>query len=196
MQNKQPDEITFDGQQTGEMILATVTPHPLQKAINFIIVFLLAILLFIVSYAISGFMIAISPAIRIPAAIISVLLAIAGIWWNNHTYANTVTYITDRRIIRFEAVSPFFRAKRSLFWNEVLKAKAYSPGILWRIMNIGVVRIEPHQLEHENIMIPNVYMFEDVANYIDKIIFTFNNRPQDMGSIRPFIAKPKGHRDN
>ena len=102
----------------------------------------------------------------------------AELWWQallarfpSYCPADALSYLaTDRRIIRFEQVSPFFSAKRALFWNEVLKAKAFAPSFLFRLLRIGKVVVESHESGGENVYIDNVFLFDDVANYIDKII--------------------------
>jgi hypothetical protein len=91
-------------------------------------------------------------------------------------------------------VSPFFVTKRALFWNEALKAKAYASNIFFRSFKIGTIDVEPQLAEHEDVRVTDVYYFEDLANYIDKILFTFKNKPEDIASIKPFVPKVKGQR--
>ena len=66
--------------------------------------------------------------------------------------------------------------------------------MIFRLMKVGILQIEPVAAEQESITIPDVYYHEDLANYIDKILFTFKNKPQDMHGIRPFVPQPKGKR--
>ncbi len=49
--------------------------------------------------------------------------------------------------------------------------------------------------KHEDVRVTDVYYFEDLANYIDKILFTFKNTPGDIAAIKPFVPHPKGQRD-
>ena len=188
-------EIVFDGQQTDERILATIIPHSVAKQIAFAKVSFLALFLFLVAGMISSAVPAIGTTILVGGFLLSILALGGGIWWTTTTYAAAKTYLTDRRIIRFEAVSPFFVTKRALFWNEALKAKGYIPNLLYKVLRMGHLRVEPHLAEHEDVFVPNVEYYEDLANYIDKILFTFKNRPDEIGSLKPFIPKPRGQRD-
>ncbi|KKR86473.1 hypothetical protein A2875_04135 [Candidatus Gottesmanbacteria bacterium RIFCSPHIGHO2_01_FULL_46_14] len=177
----------FEGQQEGERILYTVSPHPLVKTIAITRILVLALVFFIITYLIS-------PTIGIIALVISIVLVAGGIWWNTHVYKTSKTYLTDRRVYRIEVVSPFFQTKRALFWTEALKAKGYAPNMFWRMLKIGTVEIQPHLDTNEGVRITDVYFFEDLANYIDKILYLVKNNPGDIPTIRPFIPKPAGSR--
>lgn len=188
-------EIQFDGQQSGERILYTITPHPLSKYLAITRTIVLAFVFPIILFMIAGIIPQTATFLRIFGTMLSLILIGAGIWWNMIVYSKSKTFITDRRVIRFDVVSPFFMTKRALFWNEVLKAKAYAPNMFFRLFKVGVVMVEPLMSDHEDVTIPHVYYFEDLANYIDKILYTFKNKPEDIVTIKPFIPLPKGKRD-
>lgn len=189
------DDIQFDGQQSDERILSVLLPHVISKWISIGIWFFLSVVFFVVIMLLQN-AIGNSVQLLIPVAIlISSSIMIAGYWWNTIVFSKSKTYLTDRRIIRFEQVSPFFSAKRALFWNEVLKAKAFAPSFLFRLLRIGKVVVESHESGGENVYIDNVFLFDDVANYIDKILYIYKNKPDDISTIKPFIPREKGHRD-
>lgn len=186
--------IQFDGQQTDERILFTITPHRFTHYIAVAKLFFLCTFFYTIILFIASAVVIMSQTIQLIGFILAVLTFLAGFWWNKRVYTLSKTYITDRRIIRFDVVSPFFQTKRALFWNEALKAKGFSSNMLFRTLGIGIVEILPIVLDHEAVHVRDVYLFEDVANYIDKILFTFKNTPSEIPSIRPFIPKPKGMR--
>lgn len=188
-------DIQFDGQQTDERILHVVTPHQLAKHIALVRLLFLAIFFFLILQLISSVVPTIAGTARIISVLLTGTLLVVGVWWNQTVYGKSKTFITDRRIIRFEVMTPFFTTKRALFWNEALKAKGYAPNVFWKMLKIGKVRVEPQLAEGEDVLIHDVYMYDDVANYIDKILFTFKNKPADVASINPFVPKPKGARD-
>lgn len=186
---------TFDGQQEGERVLYVVTPHPLAKQLAITRIVFLSIFLYLVLWVIGTIVPIYVMLLQIIGFLLALLLLIIGVWWNQTVYHKAKTYITDRRIIRFDVVSPFFMTKRALFWNEALKAKAYSPNIFFRSMKIGTIDVEPQLAEHEDVQVRDVYYFEDLANYIDKILFTFKNSPAEIANMKPFVPKGKGQRD-
>jgi len=185
----------FDGQQEGERVLYTITPHAIHKYLAIARLIFLALFFFIVLWVIGGIVPVMTTILRTAGFVQSLLLLAIGYWWNLTVFRKSRTYITDRRIIRFDVVSPFFVTKRALFWNEALKAKAYASNIFFRAFKIGTIDVEPLMAEHEDVRVPDVYYFEDLANYIDKILFTFKNKPGDIAAIKPFVPKAKGQRD-
>lgn len=187
--------IVFDGQQEGELILYEIRPHVISKYIAIGRVVLLGLGLFIVLLMTAGVAPVIAPILRLGGFVVMIILIAISVWWNGKVYGLSKTYITDRRIMRVTAVSPFFQAKRSLFWNEALKAKGYAPNILYRSLGIGTVEVAPHMDQHEDIIITDCAYFEDLANYIDKILYTFKQTPSGIASLKPFIPLPRGHRD-
>ena len=186
--------IVFDGQQEGERILYEIHPHRMTKYLAITRIILLALSLFIVVLLTAGVVPAVAPILRVSGLVMSVLLIAVSVWWNGKVYDQSKTYITDRRIMRFEMVSPFFQAKRSLFWNEALKAKGYAPNYVYRLLGIGTVEVTPHMDQHEDVIITDVRYFEDIANYIDKILYTFKQTPSAIADLKPFIAKPRWKR--
>jgi hypothetical protein len=187
-------QIQFDGQQEGERILAEITPNIIPVIIKLLISLILIIFFEAVLFSISGIMTMIGPVIRM-VGLITGVIAMGFFGWSVYAMqAKTRTYITDRRIIRFEMLSPVFTAKRSLFWSEVLKAKGYSTNLFLRLVNVGSVQIEPQAAEHETIRITNVSYFDDIANYIDKILYTYKNKPDSLNAIKPFIFAARGKR--
>ena len=186
----------FDGQQTDERILFEITPHPLSRMLSLVQLVLLAVFFGLVLFLIASVAPAAGAALRAIGLVLPIFIIAIGFWWTNTVFAKAKTYITDRRIIRFDVVSPFFTTKRALFWNEALKAKAYAPNLLSRFLGIGIVEVEPVMGDKENVRVTDVGYFDDLANYIDKILFTFKNKPAEISTINPFVPKPRGHRDS
>ena len=188
------EAIGFEGQQTGERVLYTIVPHPLSKFIAIAKIIGISIFFYLMLVLIGTVVPQAASPLKTIGFIFSALLLGIGTWWNNTVYAKDRTYITDRRIIRFDVVSPFFKTKRALFWNEALKAKGYAPNLFFRMRKIGILEVEPIMGDKENVIVRDVFYFEDLANYIDKILFTFKNKPAEVDQIAPFIPKPRGER--
>ncbi len=183
----------FDGQQEGERVLFEIHPHTLVKQFATARVIFTAVIFLVIIVVIAAQSNMPAP-IYVTGVIVVIALLAAGLWWNKKFFSDTRTFITDRRIMRFERVSPFMIAKRALFWNEALKAKAYEPNLLLQNLKIGTLVVEPQVSGEENVVVPQVHYAEDLANYIDKILFIFKNTPGDIATIRPFVPKPRGAR--
>ncbi len=188
-------ETKFEGQQEGERVLYVISPHAIAKHLAIARIIFLTVFFFVVLWVIGTIVPSAATLLMVMGFILSLALLLIGVWWNMTVYAKDKTYITDRRIIRFDVVSPFFITKRALFWNEALKAKAYSPNIIYRSMKVGTIDVEPQLAEGEDVRVTDVYYFEDLANYIDKILFTFKNTPAEITNLKPFVPKAKGQRN-
>lgn len=186
--------IAFDGQQEGERILYELHPHQIAKYLAILRGILLSLGLVLVLLIIASVVPTIAAILTTIGVILGLFLTCASVWWNNKVYGQSRTYITDRRIMRFDIVSPFYQTKRSLFWHEALKAKGYAPNFFYRILGIGTVDVAPHMDAHEDVVIPNVAFFEDIANYIDKILFIYKQNASNIADFKPFIPKPRGQR--
>lgn len=185
----------FDGQQEGERILYVVHEHPLTAYVSYVTVAVLTLLIFGFTALIASTFSDMSGVIWTIGGIFGLLVLSLGALWTKRHHEQSLAYITDRRIMRFEAVSPFLVAKRALFWNEALKAKAVTKNLFWKILNIGMVIVETQVPDQGEVRLGNVYYYDDLVNYIDKILYLFKNTPSEITGLRPFVPKPKGKRD-
>lgn len=190
------DDRTFYGQHEDEVILCEIRPHWTRKSLA---------VLYGMFYGLSVFQIIVFfdkfPRLEsdyvVTAAIITGLivnLLVTGWLWYCANLARA--FVTDRRLIRLEAAFPIFINRRTLFWNEVLKVKGYAPNVIFRLMRVGTLALQPvmAQSGQEDVKLHYVYYFGDLANYIDKILFTYKTKPEDVKEIRPFVARPSGER--
>src|SRR3989338_8895494 len=94
--------IQFDGQQTDERILFMITPHRFAHYIAITKLFFLCAVFYSILIFISYTVPVMQTTIRGGGFVLAVLTFLAGFWWNKRVYTLSKTYITDRRIIRFE----------------------------------------------------------------------------------------------
>ncbi len=202
MRNSDSD---FFGKQEGEKILYVVHPHPLATTVNLIKVYLIAVVILIVlallGMQITGF----EGWFVMAGLIVAVIMVFFGTKILTDYQKRDVAYITDRRLVRFEPTTLFATNPRSLSWDEVTKAKTYPPNFLWKQLAIGNVVVQARtparpddfgrgQAVADDIELKNVYYYRDLGNYIDKILFTYKQKPREMEEVRPFIPKPRGER--
>jgi hypothetical protein len=137
--------------------------------------------------------------------VIALILAVIGTKIVTDYQTRDIAYITDRRLMRFEPTTLFATNPRSLTWDEVVKVKTYPPNAIWKQLAIGNVIVHartpsrpdehtPGAVAADDIELKDVYYYKDLGNYIDKILFTYKQKPKEMDTIRPFVAKPKGER--
>ncbi len=204
MQSKQdfPAHLTkpaFYGHQEGERILYSASPHGFYMFSRFIWILVLCtaiiwsgLLLFSVleqKYGIE------EPAFFMwRLAVTSAAVGIILCWWSWYAWRKTKLIVTDRRVVRIDASVPFIERMRILFWQDIAKTKSYSPTWLHRLFKVGTLQVQPTITPLEDLRIANMYYFNDLANYMDKIMYTAKTKPAELEALRPFILKPKGQR--
>jgi hypothetical protein len=194
----------FFGRQEGERILYVVKPHPLSLTFKLFRIYLIAFAVFVV-LAILGTQLVYLDLFIIAGVIIAIIMVAAGTKVVIDYQNRDIAYITDRRLMRFEPTTLFATNPRSLTWDEVVKVKTYPPNALWKQLAIGNVVVHartparpdehtPGAVAADDIELKDVYYYKDLGNYIDKILFTYKQKPKEMEAIHVFIPKPKGER--
>ena len=196
MHNTEKD---FFGRQDGERILYVVRPHRISLAFKVLKIYIIALAVFLV-FAILGAQLLYLDLFIILGLLIATIMVTIGTKVVTDYQNRDIAYITDRRLMRFEPTTLFATNPRSLTWDEVVKVKTYPPNTLWKQMAIGNVvvhartpaRPDEHTLgavAADDIELRDVYFY-----YIDKILFTYKQKPKEMELIHVFIPKPKGER--
>ncbi len=202
MQNSATD---FFGRQTDERILYVVYPHPLATTLKLIKISFVAVAVFVVLAVLGSQIPSFSALFVISGLVLGVLIVVLGTKIVTDYQKRDIAYITDRRLVRFEPTTLFATNSRTLTWDEVVKVKTYPPNVLWKQLAIGNVvvhartPIRPDDSGHgeivgDDILINDVYYYRDLGNYIDKILFTYKQKPREMDEIHAFVPKPRGER--
>ena len=184
---------TFLGQQDGEKILATITPHPSVFAFEYTKLIIVSLFLFIGFFWLK----VISPIFIVIGIPFSLATLIVGFFLYQSIHSKRVAYLTNRRIIRFEPSNAFVAHSRALTWDNVIKVKTFSSNFFWQVKNIGTVIVHSKTISangNDDIMLKNVYYYKDLGNYIDKIMYLYANDRPELDKIHPFVNKPKGQR--
>lgn len=195
----------FYGKQTDERILYLIQPHKIALTLNLIKVYSAAVAILVCFLLIGKLISGLGGLIGIFLAILVVFL---GSMVARISHRKNKTYITDRRIVRFEPTTLFATNTRTLSWDEVVKVKTYPPNFFLKAKAIGTVviharttvravdnELKPSPVTADDIELTHVYYYRDLGNYIDKILYTYKQKPKEMKKIKPFVEKPKGQRD-
>lgn len=197
MPDFEPDysALVFPGKQEEERVLYIVRPHWVMFLASVMRIMLFSGLFMLAWYSASDRLFVISESLEIRGYILIAIIALVFLWWRHKYYKYLRAYVTDIRLVRFEAVFPITEKRRALFWRDVTKTRGIAPNVFWRALNLGTVEISPLLVEYGgNILLPCTYYFEDLAAYMDKIIHNCKEHPEKMPELRPFILKPKGQR--
>ena len=212
-------DTNFYGQQEDERILYVVRPHALAFILKLLKVYLVALFVFISFIAIGSLLPDIKSIFSFLAIILGLIIMAVGSKLVNDQQKKNLAYLTDRRIVRFEPTTFFATNIRTLSWDEVVKVKTYSPNMIWKQLAVGTVvvharstlRVDEPKADTvtvDDIEMDDVYLYRDLGNYVDKILFTYKaharglgfassaykRRPKEVAEIHPFVPKPKGQR--
>jgi hypothetical protein len=195
----------FDGQQEDERILFKVHGHSLVHLIQTIKIVLIGLLLAILFWIIGGG-VAFGVWLRFGGLVLGLLVGAIGWWSLTISERKTVAYITDRRVVRFSATTPWTINRRSISWDEVVKIKTKTSNFVWRALNIGSVVIHARStvvpleevneqvVTNDDIQLDGIEYYQDLGNYLDKVLYLYKKEPEKMSDLRAFIPKPKGQR--
>lgn len=191
-------EKDFYGKQEDEKILYVVHPHPLATTFGLIKIYLIALVVSLALIVLGSVISALTGIFMGLAVILFLITILAGSKIVLDWQKRNIAYITDRRIVRFEPTTLFATNSRSLSWDEAVKVKTFPPNFLWKQLAIGNVIIHSRTPEAgsnvDDIMLTDVYYYKDLGNYIDKILFTYKQKPIEVLNIRPFVPRPRGER--
>jgi len=197
-------DTSFYGQQDGERVLYRVEVHPLVHALKLAKVVFAGLVLTSLFWVIGGG-VDFSTTIRLVGAFLGIAVTLIG-WWNiSASEKKSAAYITDRRVIRFSATTPWTVNSRSIAWDEVVKVKTKTKNFIWRLLNIGSVVIHARStmlpvegieqvITNDDIQMDGIEYYQDLGNYLDKALYLYKKEPEKMGELRGFIPKPKGQR--
>lgn len=122
------------------------------------------------------------------------VLLFGGIWWIYEVYRRTVFIITTRRLTKFIHTTPWNRYQLSLGLDKVEDSGAYTLGYLQAIFKLGTFVARSSAGNIKNFKIVNIHYAEDLHNWMNKLMFTFNKEQDKLDAFRPFAAKRAGER--
>lgn len=200
---------SFYGQQTGERILHVIRPYP-PALLAMMIKFMAAaatVMILAVAAGRQAFLNKYEFDIAVGGGTVSALILGVGLWITDTVRRKNTAYITDRRIVKFEATNPFATSIRSLSWEEAVKVKTPPTNFIWKQLMVGtlvvhakttVASIDLTKTENvvtdDDVEVKHVYFYRDLANYIEKILFLYKKRPKEIAELVRFVPKGKGLR--
>lgn len=122
------------------------------------------------------------------------VLLFGGLWWIYQVYRKTVFIITTRRLTKFIHTTPWTRYQMSLGLDKVEDSAAYSKGYLQALFGLGTFVARSSAGNIKNFKIVNIHFAEDLHNWMNKLLFTFNKEQDKLDVFRPFAAKKMGER--
>jgi hypothetical protein len=190
--------LTFPGQAEEEKLLYITRESPIMLAVRMAgfslvvsILILVGALLMISIGRMLGFSVSL---VIVLLLLIGFVLLFGGMWWVYQVYRRTVFIITTRRLTKFIHTTPWNRYQMSLGLDKVEDSGAYTKGYLQALFGLGTFVARSSAGNIKNFKIVNIHYAEDLHNWMNKLMFTFNKEQDKLDSFRPFAAKKAGER--
>lgn len=127
--------------------------------------------------------------------LIGAIVMMGGLWWIAQVFNKTLFIITTRRLTKFIHTTPWTRYQMSLGLDKVVDSGAYSKGYVQALFGLGTFVARSSAGNIKNFKIENIHFAEDLHNWMNKLMFTFNKSTAELDNFKPFVAKPIGKRD-
>ncbi len=194
-------KLRFPGQASDERILYVnrEASVPLYLRLAFVVIAALVLtgvavgVLNVLSNLIGGIASVLFPA----ALLLGMVFGGIGLWWVYTTWKKSIFVITNRRLTKFIYVTPWNRYNLSVTLDMIEDTGAYSRGYFQALLHIGTftARSAAGNREEKYFFVDNVEHGEDLANYVNKVLFMFKHDVSKLDTFRPFISAKSGDRD-
>lgn len=114
------------------------------------------------------------------------------LYWVYVLWKKSVFIITTRRLTKFIHTTPWNRYQLSLGLDKIVDTGSYQKGFIQAIFKLGYLVARSSAGNIKNFKILNIQFAEDLQNYINKLLFTFNKETEKLDSFRPFVPYLKG----
>ena len=190
-------EIEFPGQHSDEIILFATREGKIMLTLRQIAVVFGAVILSLMSYFIANEVIApfsksFAASFAVVAIAVSVAFGLIAVWWVSILWRKSIFIITTRRLTKFIHTTPWNRYQLSLTLDKIVDTGAYQKGFLQSLFKLGYFVARSSAGNIKNFKILNISFAEDLHNYVNKLLFTFNKDKEALDKFRPFIPHLKG----
>jgi len=199
----------FPGQASDEKILYIMREHQLFLFLRFAFVFGIgaAILLatILLGQAVSSIFSTLAFATLVPFIILLLLgFILIGSWWVFSLWKNSVAILTNKRLTKFIYTTPINRYNMSLPLEMIVDTSCHNKGFLSSYLQIGTVTArssasssgvatdDTGRINKKYFYLENIKYFEDLQQYINKVINLLHQTPEKLKDFRPFIPHLKG----
>lgn len=192
------EDLIFPGKAEDEKILYVTRESPMILGVRLAFFGLVVSILILVG---AGILVYLGGLLGFPTGglvagliVLGLGLLLGGLWWIYQVYRKTVFIITTRRLTKFIHTTPWNRYQMSLGLDKVEDSGAYSKGYLQAMFGLGTFVARSSAGNIKNFKIVNIHFAEDLHNWMNKLMFTFNKEADKLDAFRPFAAKRMGER--
>jgi hypothetical protein len=189
-------DLKFPGQHSEEKILFACREGKIMVYLRWAVVLMGTLVLLVMRQVGHGIIKAgvpqISPAYDLFTTTAILLFMFTGLYWVHVLWRKSVFIITTRRLTKFIHTTPWNRYQLSLGLDKIVDTGSYQKGLIQAIFRLGYFVARSSAGNIKNFKILNISYAEDLQNYVNKLLFTFNKEAQKLDTFRPFVPHLKG----
>ena len=206
-----PYKERFPGQATEEKILYVTREHRLFLIIRLLFVLGIALAIVLATSLLTNalgnifgrnFMGVVLPVVFLLMG----AFALIGSYWVFAQWQKSVAILTDQRLTKFIYTTPFNRYTMSLPLEMIVDTSCNNKGLLSSWLKIGtltarssasssgVATDDTNRINKKYFYLENVKYFEDLQQYLSKILSLLHKEPAKLAKMRPFIPHLKGEK--
>jgi len=190
-------DIKFPGQASDERILYVTREAPVMLYLRLIFITVPGLVIVVGGWKVINFLgnyFNLSFLIWLSILAAGLMFWVIGSWWVYTLWHKSIFILTTRRLTKFIYSTPWNRYNLSLTLDQVVDTGSYARGYFQALTKIGTftARSGAGNRPEKYFYIENVQVYEDLANYVNKILFVFHQNPHQLNNFRPFIPHLKG----
>lgn len=203
------DQLRFPGQASDERVLYVSREHSLFLVFRLLFVLLAGLSIILVSAILNQMLTRVFHSqllsiILLPILLVFLLFMIIGAWWVFTLWKKSVAIVTNKRLIKFIYTTPFNRYNMSLPLEMIVDTSSHNRGFLSSYLKIGTITArssasssgvatsDVSRVNKKYFYLENIQYFEDLQQYLNKLINTLHKQPEKLVNFRPFLPNLKG----
>jgi len=194
------DQVKFPGQASDERILFVTREARVMLYLRQVLVWVAGLVAVVAGTVIPGFLGSLGidglGTLRLLGLILGLVFLLGGSWWVYVMWKKSIFILTTRRLTKFIYATPWNRYNLSLGLDKVVDTGAYGRGYFQALFGVGTfaARSSAGNRQEKYFYIENVKAYEDLANYVNKVLFVYERKMEKLANYRPFIPHLKGEK--
>jgi hypothetical protein len=203
------DQFRFPGQASDEKILYITREHSIFLIMRLLFVFGVGLSIILTTILLNKtislvFTTNIFPIIVLIMILFFSLFILIGAWWVFVLWKKSIAIVTNKRLIKFIYTTPINRYNMSLPLDMIVDTSCHNKGFLSSYLKIGSITArssasssglataDTSRINKKYFYLENIKYFEDLQQYLNKLIDTLHKEPERLSKFRPFIPHLKG----
>ncbi len=203
------DQLRFPGQASDEKVLYLTREHSLFLIFRLLFILLIGISIILASVILNRvigqvFASQLLSIVLLGMLLVFLLFTIVGSWWVFTLWKKSVAIVTNKRLIKFIYTTPVNRYNMSLPLEMIVDTSSHNRGLLSSYLKIGSITARSSasssgvatndnlRVNKKYFYLENIKYFEDLQQYLNKLINTLHKQPAELNKFRPFLPHLKG----